>query len=81
MVHQTYDVFVESEHVILGNDALLKCKIPSYVTDFVSVLEWVDESEISLNALTQGKNLNRSNDFLSSKKYGICKHTKHSFKE
>ena len=55
MVHQTYDVFVESEHVILGNDALLKCKIPSYVTDFVSVLEWVDESEISLNALTRGK--------------------------
>ena len=42
MVGQPYDIYVEMEHVILGNDALLKCKIPSHVTDFVSVSGWVD---------------------------------------
>ena len=30
------------EHVIIGNDALLKCKVPSHVIDFVSVSGWVD---------------------------------------
>ena len=42
VVGQPYDIYVEMEHVILGNDALLKCKIPSHVTDFVSVSGWVD---------------------------------------
>ena len=26
--------------MIVGNDALLKCKIPSFVSDFVSVISW-----------------------------------------
>lgn len=29
--------------MILGNDALLKCKIPSFVADFVNVVSWQEE--------------------------------------
>lgn len=35
-----YKTSGEEEYVILGNDALLKCKIPSFVSDFVSVISW-----------------------------------------
>ena len=42
MPHQAYDVYVEMEHVVLGNDALFKCKIPSYVADLTEVVGWVD---------------------------------------
>ena len=31
---------MEPEDVILGNDALLKCKIQSFVSDFVRVVSW-----------------------------------------
>ena len=30
------------ESVILGNDAIFKCSIPSFVSDFVSVEAWND---------------------------------------
>ena len=40
MVHSTYLIEVNNEHVILGNSALLKCTIPSFVTDFVAVATW-----------------------------------------
>ena len=39
---QSYRVDVGLVQVILGNDALLKCDIPSFVTDFVSVSAWID---------------------------------------
>ena len=37
---QDFDTDVGNEYVIIGNDALLKCKIPSFVTDFVSIISW-----------------------------------------
>ena len=43
VVRQNYDVYVEMEHAILGNDAIFKCKIPSHVADLVSVVDWVDD--------------------------------------
>ena len=39
---QTYNTQPIDEYVIIGNDALFKCTIPSYVTDFVSVVSWAD---------------------------------------
>ena len=42
VVSQSYDIYVEMEHVIFGNDAILKCKVPSHLIDFVSVSGWVD---------------------------------------
>ena len=42
MIQQNYVSGPEEEYIILGNDALMKCKIPSFVSDFVSVVSWVD---------------------------------------
>lgn len=42
MVTQNYLVEVNNEHVIKGNSAVIKCSIPSFVADFVSVLSWND---------------------------------------
>ena len=39
--HQ-YKTGVSEEYVIVGNDAIVKCNIPSFVTDFVAVDSWVD---------------------------------------
>ena len=42
VVTQQYETDAEREYVIIGNTALLKCKIPSFVADFVSVESWKD---------------------------------------
>lgn len=31
------------EHVLRGNTGILKCHIPSFVTDYVFVEAWIDE--------------------------------------
>ena len=43
MVTQDYKTRVHDEDVLKGNSAILKCVIPSFVADFVSVQSWVDE--------------------------------------
>ena len=57
---QTYETDVIKEFVIRGNDALIKCSIPSFVTDFVTVRSWIVESsendiEVALGASLTGK--------------------------
>jgi len=37
---QNYVTGAEDEYVILGNTAVVKCKVPSFVADFVSVESW-----------------------------------------
>ena len=41
-VIQKYDATVSREDILLSNDVLFKCGIPSFVADFVSVVGWVD---------------------------------------
>lgn len=41
MVSQFYEAQVYDEYVIKGNAAVLKCNIPSFVSDHVQVVEWV----------------------------------------
>uniref|UniRef100_A0A8D8TFI8 Down syndrome cell adhesion molecule-like protein Dscam2 n=2 Tax=Cacopsylla melanoneura TaxID=428564 RepID=A0A8D8TFI8_9HEMI len=43
VVQQPYQTQVVDEYVLKGNSATLKCLIPSFVADFVSVIEWTDE--------------------------------------
>ena len=45
---QVYDSHTFHETVILGNDAIFKCSIPSFVSDFVAVLGWVDSQGLEL---------------------------------
>ena len=45
---------------MIGNDALFKCQIPSFVSDLVSVESWTDSEgiEIRMNSVL-GKNQTR----------------------
>ena len=45
MVHQFYQTRVIDEFVLRGNTATLKCLIPSFVADFVQVVEWVTDDD------------------------------------
>ena len=41
-VNQDFQLVTTDVHVILGNDALMKCTIPSFVSDFVEIVSWID---------------------------------------
>ena len=57
VVTQTYACYVNQAHVIRGNDVLMKCDIPSFVTDFVNVFNWQDNEEnvFTQNSLSYGR--------------------------
>lgn len=42
VVAQTYEVEADNEYVIRGNAAVMKCEVPSFVSDFVTVENWRD---------------------------------------
>ena len=42
VVSQGYVTESGNEYVILGNDALMKCNVPSFVSDLVQVHSWID---------------------------------------
>lgn len=44
MVGQNYLLEAESQNVIVGNSAIFRCKIPSFVGDFVAVTEWIEDT-------------------------------------
>lgn len=44
MVVQTYEVEADNEYVIRGNSAIMKCEVPSFVSDFVVVENWQDSN-------------------------------------
>lgn len=56
VVSQSYKVNLWEESVLRGNSAILKCHIPSFVTEFVMVTSWIisegdtDEMEINLES-------------------------------
>ncbi|KAG8223600.1 hypothetical protein J437_LFUL004123, partial [Ladona fulva] len=50
VVQQVYESEVNNEYVIRGNSAILKCSIPSFVADFVTVVSWQDDSGRSFTA-------------------------------
>ena len=39
---------------MVGNDAIFKCSIPSFVTDFVSVESWIDSEANNLGGNVAG---------------------------
>lgn len=56
VVTQFYITEAENEYVILGNAAVLKCKIPSFVADFIQVDAWIadDGKQYKYNAELYG---------------------------
>ena len=65
-VNQEYETDAEKEYVIIGNSVLMKCKIPSFVADFVSVESWKD---------------NFDNEYFSGMSMCSCMQTTLSFKQ
>ncbi|CAH0581352.1 unnamed protein product [Chrysodeixis includens] len=62
VVSQYYVTEAENEYVIRGNAAIVHCKIPSFVSDFVYIEAWVmDDGQIltvnNTNTATEGKYL------------------------
>lgn len=45
VVHQNYEPRVIDEDVLRGNSAIVKCLIPSFVADYVQVVEWLTDEE------------------------------------
>lgn len=41
MVSQAYAVNLMEEYVLRGNSAILKCHIPSFVSEYVTVISWI----------------------------------------
>ncbi|XP_055679736.1 cell adhesion molecule Dscam2 isoform X1 [Lutzomyia longipalpis] len=48
VVNQKYTVQVHDEYVMTGNTAVLKCQVPSYMSDYVMVTAWVQDSGMHL---------------------------------
>lgn len=42
VVSQSYEAEADNEYVIRGNAAVMKCEVPSFVSDFVYVEMWTD---------------------------------------
>ena len=61
MAHQTYKTDASQEYVISGNDVIVKCQYPSFVSDFLSVTGWRDSEgtvyKSSPDHLSQSGNL------------------------
>ena len=60
---QKFETGTSDAYVIVGNVALLKCEIPSFVSDFVLVNNWVD---------------NEGQEYFSSGAYGIIQLSKNA---
>lgn len=44
MIQEPYRSDVGLEYVIRGNSVILKCGIPPFIADFVSVISWQDDA-------------------------------------
>ena len=55
MVHQKFDADVFKENAIVGNSAIFKCVVPSFVADFVTVSSWLtSQGEVFTKAMDGG---------------------------
>ena len=57
-VVQTYETRVADEFVIIGNDALVKCSVPSYAADFMEIVGWVTNEDYEITNLVDGNQNN-----------------------
>lgn len=48
VVKQHYDVLVRDTYVLSGNIAVLRCEVPNFVKEHVSVTSWVQDSSFNI---------------------------------
>lgn len=52
---QHYDTDINKEYVIRHNAAILRCVLPSYLTDWLHVISWkIDEEELTYTDTNYG---------------------------
>ena len=58
VVSQEYETRVSDEFVMLGNDVMVKCLLPSFVSDIVAVEGWITSEgvEVAQSLKNIGKN-------------------------
>ena len=44
---QEFETDSDKEYVIVGNSGVLRCEVPSFVADFITVQSWVDSDGAS----------------------------------
>ncbi|XP_049290893.1 Down syndrome cell adhesion molecule-like protein Dscam2 isoform X1 [Anopheles funestus] len=51
VVHQHYQIRVNDEFVLNGNAAILKCLVPSFLQDFITIESWdIDDQTVMIDA-------------------------------
>lgn len=52
---QQYDTDINKEYVIRGNAAILKCVLPSYLSDYLEIISWkIDDEEMAYDGQNYG---------------------------
>jgi len=54
VVNQRYDPEVQSPSGFLGNNVLVRCNVPSFVRDHVTVTSWLQEPAFNIYPSTMG---------------------------
>lgn len=53
---QRYDTDINKEYVIRGNAAILKCVLPSYLSDYLEIISWkIDDDEMTFENQNFGR--------------------------
>ena len=47
-MRQKYEVQVRDAYVLTGNTGVLRCEIPAFVKEYVSVTSWVQDSAFNI---------------------------------
>ncbi|XP_046406550.1 Down syndrome cell adhesion molecule-like protein Dscam2 isoform X2 [Ischnura elegans] len=54
VVLQHYEISVYDAHVVLGNTAVLRCNIPSFVKDYMAVTSWLQDNHFNIYPSIEG---------------------------
>lgn len=54
VVNQRYDPEVQNPSGFLGNNVLMRCNVPSFVRDHVTVTSWLQEPVFNIYPSTMG---------------------------
>ena len=57
--------------MIIGNDALVKCSVPSYAADFMEIVGWVTNEDYEITNLVDGNQNNWEMERLLFKDDGL----------
>lgn len=53
VVNQQYDPEVQNPAAFIGSNVLMKCNIPTFVKDYVSVISWLQEPSFNIYPATE----------------------------